>query len=78
MDVTLTAPMLTLIPVIMALVSLVKIYMDSYWSPLVSLVIGFVFAYFLPADTAGQVIMNGLILGASAAGVYSGVKTMVK
>lgn len=73
----LTPAMLALVPVVMALVQLLKMYVGSKWAPLMSLVVGIIVAFFVPALTTGMTILGGIVLGLISAGVYSGVKATV-
>lgn len=67
---------LALVPIVMALTSLLKMYVDAKWSPLFSLFFGIAGAFVFPAATAGVTILAGLIIGLTASGLYSGVKTV--
>lgn len=74
----LTARGLALVPIVMACVSLAKLYVDSYWSPLIALALG----------VAGSVLvggvlfldsawLGGIVVGLMAAGLYSGSAKMI-
>lgn len=67
-----------LVPVVLALTSLIKIYVDSRWSPLISLVLGIASAFIFPSTTIALTILQGLLIGLSASGLYSGVKATVQ
>lgn len=72
--ITLTPNTLALVPIVMALVSLVKMYLDSRWAPLFSLAFG-VIGMFLIGGNSWQVsILAGLVVGLTGSGLYSGVK----
>ncbi len=81
MDTTLieiSARGLVLVPVVMALVSLAKYYIDSYWAPLMSLGIGVVAAYLVGGVTfMDSTAMGGIVVGLMASGLYSGVARMI-
>lgn len=73
------APMfLSLVPVTVAVVSLLKGYIGSYWSPLVSLVVGYGLAQIVTDMSLVETMIPGLTVGLMAAGAYSGVKSMVQ
>lgn len=82
MDVSLlqlTPTQLALIPVLMAVVSLIKIYVNSFWSPLISFVLGIGGSvYFAPQDTLSSSILAGIVIGLTASGLYSGIARMVR
>ena len=75
--VSLTPISLALIPVVLGLVSVVKMYLDARWSPLVSIVVGIAAAFVFPAVTVPLTILQGVLMGLMASGLYSGVKTTV-
>ena len=69
---------LALIPVTWGVVQAVKkVGLKSRWAPLTSLAVGVVLAFILGGDSLSQVILGGLVVGLSAAGLYSGVKATV-
>lgn len=76
MDLNLTAQALLFVPLVIALTQLVKLYIDHKWAPLVSLAFGILCAWFVPVDTAPQFVLNGLVLGLTASGLYSGTKAV--
>jgi len=73
--VSLSAVSIALIPVVLGLVSVVKNFLPSKFSPLVSLAVGVGVAFFVPAATVGLTVLQGILIGLSASGLYSGVKT---
>lgn len=77
----LTVQQLALVPLVMAVVSLLKVSSlsgaDNRYAPLLSLVLGSAGAFLLPGPTWQLTILAGLTVGCIAAGVYSGVKTTV-
>ena len=65
----------TLIPIILGITELIKkIGLPSQYAPLFSLGLGIGLTYIL-GTTGPQMIINGLILGLSASGLYSTGKT---
>jgi hypothetical protein len=83
MEVSLTTAGLVLVPIILAVVSLVKMYLDSRWSPLVAVVVGLVGSYvcvkagWMPDMNIWATGLTGLLAALTSAGLYSGVKTTV-
>ncbi len=73
----LSAQALLLVPIVMALVELAKLYINVRWAPLLSLAFGIAAAFIIPSSTAGYTVLSGLIIGLTAAGLYSGVKATV-
>lgn len=73
---TLSPYIAVLVPIVMALVSLVKLYSDSRWSPLFALAFGIAGSFLFPAATIATTIFSGLIIGLTASGLYSGAKTI--
>lgn len=66
--------MLALVPIVLGLVSVAKMYLDSKWAPLLSLVFGIAGAFLFPSLTLGETIVGGIVVGLSASGLYSGAK----
>jgi len=72
---------LALVPIIAAVLQAVKILPVAQkflsWLPLISLAagVGLVGAY-TPDLPIGEIILTGLVLGASASGLYSATKTL--
>lgn len=75
--VQMSAVSLGLVPVVMGLTSLVKTYLDSRWSPIVSLVLGIAGAFIFPSATIGLTVLQGILIGLTASGLYSGVKSVI-
>jgi hypothetical protein len=75
--VSLSAISIALIPVVLGLVSIVKMYVDSKWAPLAALALGVATAFFVPAASVGLTVLQGILVGLAASGLYSGVKTTV-
>lgn len=76
--VSLSAVSIALIPVVVGLSAIVKSFLtDSRWVPVSALALGVVTAFFVPAATIGLTILQGVLVGLSACGLYSAVKTTV-
>lgn len=73
--VTISPVSLALIPVVLGLVSVVKTFLDSKFAPLASILIGVGVAFFVPAASVGLTVLQGILIGLAASGLYSGVKT---
>ena len=69
---------LTLVPVVVALTSIIKAWVsDNRLAPVVSIVLGVAGSVFLiPAELTTSII-TGIIIGLTASGAYSGAKTVV-
>lgn len=76
--VNLTPAALGLVPLCIALTELVKIYVDSRWAPIASLALGIAGSFLIPAPTLALTVLQGLVVGLSASGLYSGGKSVVK
>ena len=71
---------LILVPVVLGVVQAIKIAfkVDSKWAPLISVISGVVGAYSLfPVASVGVSILQGLVVGLTACGLWSGTKTTV-
>lgn len=77
MDLTITPQVAALVPAVMALTSLIKIYVGEYYAPIVSLLFGIGMAFLVPQDTHNATVLTGIIVGTMAAGFYSGAKKLV-
>ena len=68
-----------LIAIITGLIEMFKrLGLDSKFAPLVSVVLGLFFAFLCGGYTvAADIVINGLIIGLSACGLYSGAKTLI-
>lgn len=74
--VSLSAVSLALVPVVMAVTQIVKMWVvDSRWAPIVSILAGIVLAFAIPETTVGMTVLQGVLIGLSAAGLFSGAKT---
>lgn len=74
----LTAQHLGLIPVIVALVTVAKATgLPTRIASLTSLVLGLALSFLIPAATLPLTILAGLVIGLTASGAYSGVKSTV-
>jgi len=77
-DIILNPLLLGSIPVVLGVVSAIKkVGLSSRWAPIVSLVLGLGLSFFLGGDTTFQVVLQGLVVGLSASGLYSGTKATV-
>lgn len=77
--VSLSAQGLVLVPIVMALVSLVKMYVDSYWSPLFALIFGVAGSLLIGGVTLlGSPWLGGIVVGLMAAGLYSGGAKLIQ
>jgi len=67
------------VPIIIAIVSALKIAgMWSRWAPFVSILAGVFFMVFFGMGDIKALILNGLVAGLTASGLYSGVKAQTK
>ena len=81
MEIVINPAFLALVPMVVALVSLMKNYIDSYWAPLMSLVFGLGGALIASGSLGlswSEVFISGLMVGLMASGAYSGVKALTK
>lgn len=77
MDITLTPLAISTIPIVILLVSLLKKYgMRGIYAPLASIVFGIAFQFLLK-EAWNVAILQGILVGLSSSGVYSGTKKMV-
>lgn len=67
------------IAIIIALGQFAKMYIDSKYVPLVTLVLGLVAGYFyLPHETIQEAMMNGAVVALSANGLFDMSKAIKK
>lgn len=72
----LSATFAALVPTVMALVSAAKgIGLDSKYAPIVAVVLGAIGVYLTGSHEIAEVVMQGFLIGLTASGLYSGVKT---
>ncbi len=76
MDITISPVIGLLVPIVIGLVSLLKNYIDAYYAPLASLVLGIGSSFLLPQATWQASLLVGVIVALSAAGLYSSGKTI--
>lgn len=70
---------LALVPVVVAFTSVVKLYVDSYWAPLISLGLGVCGALLVGGVTfLDSAILGGIVVGLMASGLYSGGARMLR
>jgi uncharacterized membrane protein (DUF441 family) len=73
--------MVAVVPIIVAVTQAIKMITPGEtlhkWSPLISIGLGILFAFFAAPDLMdnSQKIMSGVVYGLSASGLYSGVKS---
>lgn len=71
---------LLLVPVVIGVTAVLKQTFvtgtTNRWTPIVALVLGVAGAFLLPSETLQTTILAGIVVGCSAAGVYSGAKTL--
>lgn len=72
--VSLSAVSIALIPVVLGLVAIAKNFVDSKFAPITSLAIGILVAFVAPASTVPLTILQGVLIGLAASGLYSGAK----
>lgn len=74
-----TTPFLVAVPIVLGLVQVAKTSgLPTKWAPLLSVIFGVVAAYGIAGfDFTGAVAIQGLIVGLSSAGLWSGVKTTI-
>lgn len=78
MDIVLPAWGAALIALDIGLVAIAKPAFEKPWAPpVLSLVFGVLLAFLIPGIEWRQVILDGLIIGLSASGLYSQYKTVV-
>lgn len=67
-----------LIPVIIGIVAALKMAgLPSRYAPILSLLLGMSLAYFLSPIPNIENVVNGIIAGLSASGLYSGAKATI-
>lgn len=67
---------ITLVPVVIGLTAVAKLYINSRWAPLIALALGVGGAFLFPAATVAVTILSGIVVGLSASGLYSGSKAL--
>lgn len=76
--VTLSVVGLALVPVVLGLTQIVKSFVkDSRWYPVISIVLGVVLAFVAPAATIALTLLQGVLIGLAASGLFSGAKTIL-
>lgn len=69
---------LSLVPLVIGLTALAKLYVPSRWAPVIAIGLGLAGAFLFPAATMGLTIVSGIVVGLTASGLYSGVKSIIK
>lgn len=74
-----TPEFLALVPIVMGLVEVAKIYINSRYAPVLSLLLG-IGGAFLIADgiTVPVTLLSGIVVGLTASGIYAGTKATFK
>jgi hypothetical protein len=76
MDVS--ASFLVLVPIVLGLVQVAKSAgLSSKWAPILSLALGIIGAGVIGWGISSEIIIQGIIAGLSAAGLWSGTKATV-
>lgn len=66
------------VPIIIGIVSALKVAgMWARWAPFVSILAGILFMGFFGMGDIRDLILNGLVAGLTASGLYSGVKAQI-
>jgi uncharacterized membrane protein YdjX (TVP38/TMEM64 family) len=64
-----------IVPIVIALVEVAKrIKLPDQYAPLLSIILGVAGAFIFPQATIQLTILEGLVFGLSASGLYSGVR----
>lgn len=71
----LSPAILALVPIVLGLTAVAKMYVDSRWAPLIALGFGIGGAFLVPAATIALTVLSGIVVGLTASGLYSGAKT---
>jgi len=72
----LSPAIVVLVPIVIGLTALIKMYIGTRFAPLVSLMFGIFASFMFPASTFGLTVLSGIVIGLSASGLYSGVKSV--
>lgn len=71
-----TPAIAVLVPIVIGLVQVVKNFIDSKYAMLASLVLGVAVSFLAPGISVSATILSGIVIGLTASGVYSGVKSI--
>lgn len=75
MDFIVSPAILVLVPIIVGLVALAKLYISSRFAPLIALALGIIGAFLINGTSGvGVTVISGIVIGLSASGLYSGTK----
>jgi len=77
MELTIPAIALALIPINVGLVAIVKPVFDSKWAPIIAVCFGIMMATLIPEPDWKEIILNGIVIGLSSCGLYSGGKAVI-
>lgn len=72
----LSPAIVALVPVVMGITTVLKNFIDSRYSPIVALALGVAGSFLFPGATLAATIVSGIVVGLTASGVYSGVKSV--
>ncbi len=77
MDILISPVIAALVPVVMAATSLLKTFTGNFYAPLLALMLGIGGSFLQPQTTWQATVIVGIVIGTTAAGFYSGGKTLV-
>lgn len=70
--------LLAAIPLVTALTEVIKRYVRNEYAPIISIACGVGVSFLLPASTIGFTILQGVVVGLSASGLYDNTLKRVK
>lgn len=74
--VSLSAVSIALVPIVLAVTQIIKSFLiDTRFVPVISIVLGIVFSLAVPSSTLFYTIIQGVLVGLSASGLFSATKT---
>lgn len=75
--VTLSTVSMAFVPVVMAITQVFKTFIvDGRWAPLVSIASGIVLSFAIPEANIVLTVLQGVLIGLTASGLFSGGKAM--
>ena len=75
--VQLSAVSLLLVPIVVGVAQVVKGYIAIQYVPLATLILGVAGAFLVPSTTVALTVLQGIMVGLAALGLFAGVKTTV-
>lgn len=78
LDFYITPMFMAFVPLVVGAVAVLKVYVNSYYAPLLSIGVGMVVSIIATEAPWGETIINGLAIGLLASGLYSGGKTLLQ